>query len=75
MKATIEFDLPENDYEHKCAVNAIEMACFIFETFSYIRNAIKHDQNVTDEQVEILEKLRDDMNERINDHCINFVME
>jgi hypothetical protein len=37
MKATIEFNLPEEDYEFKRAVKALDMACVLWDIMNHVR--------------------------------------
>ena len=42
MKATLEFTLPDEDYEHKTAVNAHRYRSALESISEIVRRAIKH---------------------------------
>ena len=42
MKATLEYNLPEEEYNHLVAVHSIELIRCIEEIDSYLRNVQKH---------------------------------
>lgn len=48
MKATIEFNLPEESHEHELAINASSMYCAICDLDNYLRNLIKHGDDSED---------------------------
>ena len=58
MKATLEFDLPEDRSEHELACKASGLYCFQFDTFNRIREYLKYEE-LKPNQAEILEELRD----------------
>lgn len=42
MRATLEFDLPAEEYEHECAIHAVDLASTITCIDEYLRQRIKH---------------------------------
>jgi hypothetical protein len=42
MKATLEFNLPEETHEHELAINAATMYSAICDLDNHLRNVIKH---------------------------------
>jgi len=66
MKATLTFNLPEENSEFECASKGTDLACFQFEVFSKIREYLKYgrnDKGVGKEAAEILEELRNHLND------------
>lgn len=64
MKATIEFNLPEEQYQFDCAVKGISMDMAISEMKEEFRKMIKYNE-WSDIQYKMLEELRDKFNEII----------
>jgi len=58
MKAILEFNLPDDQFEHIAAVKAMDMYCLMSDTLERIRQMIKHDQNISGEQANVLDQLR-----------------
>jgi hypothetical protein len=42
MKATLEFDLPDERTEHRCAVNGVKYDALLHELWNDARCALKH---------------------------------
>ena len=59
MKATIEFDLPQEQHEYQIAVAAPELYSALCDIDSYLRNEIKHG-NSSDEVKKFAETIRID---------------
>jgi flagellar biosynthesis protein FliP len=74
VKAILEYNLPDDNFEHILAVKSTNMYSLINETFNEIRKMIKYDETTTEEQVKILEKLRDFMIEEINERDLAFIL-
>lgn len=49
MKATLEFDLPEENHEHQDALRGSEWKWALTEVADYLRNQIKHADNSAEE--------------------------
>lgn len=58
MKAVLEFELPEDQFEYIAAVKAMDMYCLVSDTLEKIREMIKHDSNISGEQANVLDQLR-----------------
>jgi hypothetical protein len=58
MKAILEFELPDDQFEHLAAVKAMDMYCLVSDTLEHIRQMIKHYQTISSEQTDTLDKLR-----------------
>lgn len=59
MKATIEFNLPEEKHEHEVAIAAPELYAALCDIDTYLRNEIKHG-NSSDEVKKFAETIRTD---------------
>jgi hypothetical protein len=67
MKATLEFQLPEEEYEYTAAVKGTSSLCVLDELLRELRNAIKYNTGPLCETLEVdeavnmitLEKIRD----------------
>jgi hypothetical protein len=58
MKAILEFELPDDQFEHLAAVKTMDMYCLVSDTLEHIRQMIKHYQTISSEQSDTLDKLR-----------------
>ncbi len=64
MKITIEFNLPEEQYNFECATKAVQMRSALMEFDRYIRGQIKHaPDSMSDETLRALQGVRDTFNE------------
>ena len=70
MKATLEFNLPEDQHEWNNAVNADKMYCALYEIQQEIRRVWKYAE-LTEGQVQIVKKIYDKVNEIINENNVN----
>ena len=59
MKATLEFNLPEEKHEHDLAVASPELYAALCDIDSYLRNKIKH-SNSSDEVKSFADTIRTD---------------
>jgi hypothetical protein len=70
MKATLKFNLPEDQFEFDCAVKSTKMVFALTEIKEEIRSFIKY-QELKENQYEIIDKLRDRFHEILSDNEIN----
>jgi hypothetical protein len=70
MKATIEFNLPEDQHEYDLAVSSSKMYCALYEIQQEIRRVWKYAE-LTEGQFEIVEQIYDKVNEIINENNVN----
>ena len=66
MKATIEFNLPEDDNQYKWANNGYNYFSVLYNFKAYLRNKLKH-ENLTPEQESVVEKIQSDFLEMLYD--------
>jgi len=65
MKATLEFDLPEEEEEHQTAFNGAHWKGVCFEIDQYLRNKIKYAQDDTKNCINTLKMVRLELNSLI----------
>jgi len=58
MKATLHFDLPEDEFEHQCAINGIVLRRSINDFQEYMRQMYKYNETITDKEKEMIQHLR-----------------
>ena len=70
MKATIEFNLPEDQAEHYCAIKGADMLNVLWELKTELRSMLKYGE-LPDKQYEIVEKIQGYLIQSLNDNDIN----
>jgi hypothetical protein len=70
MKATLEFNLPEEQAEHYCAIKGADMLNVLWELKSELRSMLKYG-DLPEQQYEIVEKIQDFLISSLNDNEIN----
>jgi len=70
MKAKLTFNLPEDQDEFDNAINGSKAHLALWQISQNIRAIWKY-SDLTDEQFKIVEKIRDEFYEVINEHGIN----
>jgi hypothetical protein len=70
MKAVLEFNLPDEQAEHYCAIKGQDMLNVLFELKSELRSMLKYG-DLPEQQYEIVEKIQDFLISSLNDHEIN----
>ena len=63
MKATIEFNLPEEQVEFNLAVNGNKWSFVAWKIDQELRNKIKYSESITEEQRDIYQEVRNLINE------------
>jgi hypothetical protein len=59
MKAKLEFDLPEERVEFDLAVNGSNWSFVVWKLDQELRGKIKYSEDITEEQREIYQEVRD----------------
>lgn len=59
MKAKLEFNLPEEQVEFNLAINGSSWSHVVWKVSEELRRRIKYDPNVTEEQTNIYQEVRD----------------
>jgi hypothetical protein len=70
MKAILEFNLPEEQAEHYCAIKGADMLNVLWELKAELRSMLKYGE-LPDKQYEIVEKIQDYLIHSLNDNDIN----
>jgi hypothetical protein len=70
MKATIEFNLPEDEAEFYCANKGTAMLNVLWELQQELRKLYKYEE-LNEDEYKIVERMRDFLNNSLNDHEIN----
>ena len=70
MKATLEFNLPEEQAEHYCAIKGADMLNVLWELKAELRSMLKYGE-LPDKQYEIVEKIQDFLLSSLNDNDVN----
>jgi hypothetical protein len=66
MKATIEFNLPEDDKQYKWANNGYNYFAVLYNFKQYLKNKLKH-EDLTPEQESVVEAIQSDFLEMLYD--------
>ncbi len=70
MKATLEFNLPDDQAEHYCAIKGQDMLNVLWELKSELRSMLKYG-DLPEQQYEIVEKIQDFLISSLNDNEVN----
>jgi hypothetical protein len=63
MRVKLEFDLPEDEWEFKRAVNGSNLHCAITSFRERLKNILKHDDYATDTHQEIYDMLYQELDD------------
>ena len=70
MKATIEFNLPEEQAEHYCAIKGADMLNVLWELKAELRSMLKYG-DLPEQQYKIVEKIQNFLLSSLNDNDVN----
>jgi len=70
MKATLEFNLPEDQAEHYCAIKGADMLNVLWELKAELRSMLKYG-DLPEQQYKIVEKIQDYLIHSLNDNDVN----
>jgi hypothetical protein len=71
MKATIEFNLPDDQNEYELANNASKWYSICWDIKQEIRKNLKYNDKLTEEEYKIYEQLYDKLHELLNDNGLS----
>lgn len=71
MKSYLKFDLPEEKEEFEAAIRASDLCLCLWDISQKLRENIKYNDNLTEEQYNIYCKIQDDFYEILEEHDIN----
>lgn len=69
-KATLTFNLPDEQYEYKCATNATAWKSIVYEMDMFLRNAVKYGHNYKTAD-EVFSEIRKKLYEYCNDEGLD----
>ena len=70
MKAILEFNLPEEQAEHYCAIKGADMLNVLWELKAELRSMLKYG-DLPEQQYKIVEKIQDYLIHSLNDNDVN----
>ena len=70
MKATLKFNLPEDEFEFNCAVKSTKMYFALTEIKDELRAILKHGE-LRDDQYKFIDKMNERLHEILSDNEIN----
>jgi hypothetical protein len=70
MKAIIEFNLPDDQAEHYCAIKGADMLNVLWELKAELRAMLKYGE-LPDAQYDIVEKIQDFLMSSLDDNDVN----
>jgi hypothetical protein len=70
MKATIEFNDDEKE-DLQTALDGYKWKLLVWDLNQKLRTYMKYDETITEEQYEIVEKIKKDLYELLNDYNLN----
>ena len=71
MKATLEFNLPEEDEQLETAVDAMRYKGIVTNILGWFRDQIKYNDKLDDNNVEILENAREEVLKMVNESGVD----
>ena len=75
MKAILEFDLPDEQYEFHRAVEGRRWQWFAHDFNNYLRAQEKYNESLTDDQAEMLEKIREEFFRLLSENNLSLDVE
>ena len=70
MKATLKFNLPDDEFEFKCAVKSMKIYFALIEIKDELRAILKHGE-LRDDQYKFIDKMNERFREILNENEIN----
>lgn len=70
MKATLEFNLPDEQHEFYCATKGQDMISVLWELQQELRKLYKYEE-LNEDEYKIVERLQSFLNNSLNEHEIN----
>jgi hypothetical protein len=71
MKATLNFDLPEDSFEFQCAINGVTLRRSINDFQEYMRQMYKYNESISDAEREMIQHLREQFQNILEDNGVN----
>lgn len=67
MKAILEFNLPEDQHDHRCAIDGWRWKSVVSDITEKLRGALKYDESLTPETDAYLDKFRTEIFQMLED--------
>jgi hypothetical protein len=67
VRAVLKFNLPEDQFEHRLALDGWKWKCVVSDIADKLRNALNHDDGLTPETDAYLEKFREELFQLLED--------
>jgi len=71
MKAILEFNLPEDQYEFNTAIKGSNWKHTCWQMDQYLRKRVKYDEGLTEEQLEAYEDMRGEFWRILNENSVD----
>lgn len=71
MKATLEFNLPEDEFDYNMSINGFKWFNVTYQLDQHLRSQLKYNE-LTEEQARIYEELRELLREKMIEQGVNF---
>ncbi len=71
MEAILKFNLPDDQDDFRFAVEGTKWYLVVHTFDQYLRSQMKHNDNLTDEEYGLLEKVREELYSTINENQLS----
>ena len=71
MKAILEFNLPEDQYEFNTSIKGGDWKHVCWQMDQYLRQRVKYDEGLTEEQLEAYEDMRGEFWRMMNENNVD----
>lgn len=71
MEAILKFNLPDEQDDFRFAVEGTKWYLVVHTFDQYLRSRIKYNDNLSDEEYELLEKVREELYSTINENQLS----
>jgi hypothetical protein len=72
MKATLEYNLPDDDIDFNMAIKGSKYYVALWDIDQWLRARLKYDDTLTDGQYEAYEKTREELRDIMSRHGVSF---
>ena len=72
MKATINYNLPEDEFQFRRAINGHKWAQVVYDIDETLRRELKYTEGLSEEQRACYEKVRENIREEMLEHNLDF---
>jgi hypothetical protein len=72
MEAILKFNLPDDQDDFRYAVEGTKWYLVVHTFDQYLRSRIKYNDNLSDEELELLEKVREELYSTIQGYQLSF---